>query len=89
MSNLEIILAVIAALTTISFTALIVKGKEVISDALELKDAYQRGIQDGTITDEEKTDIVNCLTELVSDASDLAQALGNLIMRLIGIFKRK
>jgi len=84
-----IVLAVCTAIAGVSWATVKVRAKRIKNNGLKLKAQYQQAIADGTITDEERLQIADTAIAIIDDALSLLQTLQNLVMSVVGLFRRK
>lgn len=86
---LLIIIAVVAAVGGVSFTALITMGKRAIAEMRELSEAYKLAVADGVITDEEKAKMMDSMIVIIDEVSSIWKVLHNLYKEIMIIILRK
>jgi hypothetical protein len=86
---ITIIVSLIAVLSAVGWFLLFKKGKELIENCRGLYSHYCSSIEDGTVTEDERTQLVEHLVIIIEDATIIVQTVTNLIYRIVTIFKVK
>lgn len=85
----QIIVAAVTVISAVGWAASYATIREIVRNARELRDHYQSGIADGTISDAELRDMAPHMVVIIEDSAKIWQTARNLIVALISIFRRK
>lgn len=87
--NWEIILAVATIILGVGWGASYLALKDIVKSAKELEADYKKGMEDGTLSDEELKEILPHLVTIITDLSQLYQTFLNLALKIIAVFRKK
>ena len=84
----NMVLLVIAVLSTTSWGVLFKKGRAVWKNLKELSDQYSAAVEDGNISDEERLAIADTVVAVIIDVASIWQTLDNLVRTIMRLKKR-
>ena len=84
----DIVILVIAILSTASWGVLFKKGRNVWKKLRELGNQYSEAVADDNISDEERIQIADTVVEIIIDTMSIWQALSNLVRAIIPVLRK-